>query len=98
MARHTNYQQSGKEERRWIDQGTRANRLKIAGLSTPIGVALAVLVVEGVKLVWDVDLSNMFFLSLASILGSLTTTGALCFHDLRAIVLARFLKRRGTDV
>lgn len=97
MATTNNEERPVEEERRKFDEGSRSTRLTLATASTPLGVAVAVLSTEIVKMCCDVRMSNMAFLSIAAISGSLTTTMALCFHDMRAIFLARFLKRRQTD-
>lgn len=86
------------EERRGsANTQQRTDRLKAAGLSTPLGVAFALIVSEAVELVWGVTLSSMMFMAISAIAGSITTTVAICFSDIHAIVLARLLRRRASD-
>lgn len=85
------------ERRGNVNTQQRSDRLKAAGLSTPLGIALAIIVAELVKTVWGVTLSSMMFIAISAVAGSITTTIAICFADIRAIVLARLLRRRAAD-
>jgi len=90
-------EESGDNDRRATSDRDRASRLTMATVSTPLGVAFGVVVVEVLKQSLEMHVTNIMFYAISAICGSLVTTASLCAHDFRSIALKLIYRRRKED-
>lgn len=78
------------EKDRRVDPITRRRRLKVGGASVGLAPLVAWIISEygGVK-----NMPNDVAMTIGALLGSLLSWGALCFNDLRALVLEYWRSR-----
>lgn len=86
-------QERREQERRQKTGAQRSARVVVGTSSMPVALIIAWAYAE----IWGKQMDVNVAIALATVIGSFTTTVALCFQDMRAIWLARYLKRRGTD-
>lgn len=86
-------QENGAQERRHQHEGNRSKRVVVGSGSSVLAIVLAYFYAQH----YGRELPMEVAVALSALIGSMTTTVALCFQDLRAIVLSRALKRRSTD-
>jgi hypothetical protein len=80
------------EERRSNGSG-RKSRLALGGASSPIALLLAWYLYQW----WGKPMTEFELIALSSVTGSVTSALALCFWDLRGILLSLLRKRRSVD-
>jgi len=80
------------EERRSNGSG-RKSRLALGGASSPLAIVLA----WWIHSLWGKPMTDFELIALSSLTGSVTSALALCFWDLRAILLSFVNRRRMVD-
>ena len=87
----------GPERRDQERESNRSRRIKVGGVSSGIGAPMAILVVYLLEQNMDMTLPEYVVIAIAAVVGSTSTWIAMCAHDMRAIVLRLFMRRRSHD-
>jgi len=81
------------DERRTANGNQRMGRITLGGVSSPAGIVIAWLLVNA----WGKPMTELELIALSSVAGSLTSMMAICFWDLRGILLSLVKHRRVTE-
>jgi hypothetical protein len=77
-------------ERRTVNGKQRAHRIAVGGVSAPISIVISTLIHH----FWGDTMGTDFTIAVSSLASSLITVLAICFWDIRGIILSRMFKRR----
>lgn len=81
------------EKRSQNHNGQRKTRVTLGATSSPVGIVFAWAIYH--QLGWK--MSEFELIAFSSVIGSVTSAMAICFWDLRGLLLNRIYKRRKDD-
>lgn len=79
-----------KPDRRTANNKARSSRIAVGSMSAPLSIIISWILFD----IWGKPVNTELTIAISTLMGSLVSLAALCFWDLRAILLNRFYNRR----